>query len=75
MKPVYEKSGGTAAAGNSSQLSDGASMSLIVGEAEAAQSEPLCRIVSRAVVGNDPDIFVVATDKVANIALERAGAK
>jgi acetyl-CoA acetyltransferase family protein len=73
LKPVFAKSGGTVTAGNSSQLADGAAMLLIGGEAEAAQSEPLCRIVSRAVVGNDPDIFGVAPVEAANIALERAG--
>jgi len=73
LKPVFTAEGGTVTAGNSSQLSDGAAMLLLGGEKEAARTEPLCRIVSRAVVGNDPDIFGVAPVEAANIALERAG--
>ena len=73
LKPVFAAEGGTVTAGNSSQLSDGAAMVLLGGEKEAARTEPLCRIVSRAVVGNDPDIFGVAPVEAANIALERAG--
>jgi acetyl-CoA acyltransferase len=73
LKPVFAAERGTVTAGNSSQLSDGAAMVLLGGEKEAARTEPLCRIVSRAVVGNDPDIFGVAPVEAANIALERAG--
>lgn len=73
LKPAFRKDGGSVTAGNSSQLSDGAAMLLIGGDAEAAQVEPMCRIVSRAVVGNDPDVFGIAPVEAANRALERAG--
>lgn len=73
LKPAFRAEGGTVTAGNSSQLSDGAAMLLIGGEAHAAQVDPMCRILSRAVVGNDPDIFGVAPVEAANIALQRAG--
>lgn len=73
LKPAFRAEGGTVTAGNSSQLSDGAAMLLIGGEAQAAQVDPMCRILSRAVVGNDPDIFGVAPVEAANIALQRAG--
>lgn len=73
LKPAFRAEGGTVTAGNSSQLSDGAAMLLIGGEAQAAHVDPMCRILSRAVVGNDPDIFGVAPVEAANIALQRAG--
>lgn len=73
LKPAFRAEGGTVTAGNSSQLSDGAAMLLIGGEAQATQVDPMCRILSRAVVGNDPDIFGVAPVEAANIALQRAG--
>ncbi len=73
LTPAFRKDGGSVTAGNSSQLSDGAAMLLIGGEAEATQVEPMCRIVSRAVVGNDPDVFGIAPVEAANRALERAG--
>lgn len=73
LKTAFRTEDGTVTAGNSSQLSDGAAMLLIGGEAEAARVEPMCRIVSRAVVGNNPDVFGVAPVEAANRALERAG--
>ena len=73
LKPAFRKDGGSVTAGNSSQLSDGAAVLLVGGEAEARVAEPMCRIVSRAVVGNDPDIFGVAPVEAANRALAQAG--
>ena len=73
LTPAFREDGGTVTAGNSSQLSDGAAMVLLGGEAAARVAEPMCRIVSRAVVGNDPDIFGVAPVEAANLALQRAG--
>ena len=73
LAPAFRKDGGTVTAGNSSQLSDGAAMVLVGGEKEASRGEPLCRIVSRAVVGNDPNIFGIAPVEAANRALAQAG--
>lgn len=73
LKPAFRQSGGTVTAGNSSQLSDGAAMLLLGGEQLANQHEPLARIASRAVVGNDPDVFGIAPIEAANRALEKAG--
>lgn len=73
LMPAFRSDGGTVTAGNSSQLSDGAAMLLMGGEAQAKQVDPMCRILSRAVVGNDPDIFGVAPVEAANRALLRAG--
>ena len=73
LKPAFRETGGTVTAGNSSQLSDGAAMLLLGGEKLAKQNEPLARIVSRAVVGNDPDVFGIAPVEAANRALDKAG--
>jgi len=63
---------GTVTAGNSSPLSDGASMLLIAAEG-FLDLEPLARISARAVAGNDPDMFGIAPVEAANRALARAG--
>jgi len=73
LKPVFRMDGGTVTAGNSSPLNDGASALLIAGEKSAVDAEPLARIVSRGVAGNDPDLFGVAPVEAANRALRRAG--
>jgi acetyl-CoA acetyltransferase family protein len=67
--------GGTVTAGNSSPLSDGASMLLLGSEAavEKIGSAPLARVVSRGVHGVDPDVFGIAPVEAANLALARAG--
>lgn len=73
LKPAFRENGGTVTAGNSSQLSDGAAMLLLGGEKLAAKQDPLARIASRAVVGNDPDVFGIAPVEAANRALAKAG--
>lgn len=70
--PAAFREGGTVTAGNSSPLSDGASM-VLVGAEGALPSEPLARIVSRVVVGNLPHHFPIAPVEAANRALEKAG--
>jgi acetyl-CoA acyltransferase len=72
LVPAF-KADGSVTAGNSSQLSDGAAMLLIGGEEHVGAMEPMARIVSRASVGNDPNIFGVAPVEAANRALQRAG--
>jgi acetyl-CoA acetyltransferase family protein len=73
LKPAFRASDiGTATAGNSSPLTDGAA-ALFIGREGALNREPLSRIVSRAAVGNDPDVFGIAPVEAANRALARAG--
>ncbi len=73
LKPVFRPEGGTVTAGNSSPLNDGASALLIASEDARLRAEPLARIISRAVAGNDPDVFGVAPVAAADRALARAG--
>lgn len=63
---------GSVTAGNSSPLSDGASMVLVAGEG-VLEGEPLARIAGRGVSGIDPDVFGIAPVEAANRALVRAG--
>ncbi|HTR74205.1 MAG TPA: thiolase family protein [Solirubrobacterales bacterium] len=74
LKPAFLE-GGTVTAGNSSPLSDGASMLLLGSEAAAAAigTPPLARVVSRGVHGVDPDVFGIAPVEAANKALAKAG--
>jgi acetyl-CoA acetyltransferase family protein len=71
LKPAFRPNG-TVTAGNSSPLNDGAA-ALFIGGENALPGEPLARIVSRGVAGNDPNIFGIAPVEAANIALKRAG--
>jgi acetyl-CoA acyltransferase len=71
LKPAFRPDG-SVTAGNSSPLSDGAAALLIAGE-NSGLGSPIARIVSRAVAGNDPNIFGIAPVEAANRALERAG--
>lgn len=75
LAPAF-RDGGTVTAGNASPLTDGASAVLVGSERASAVlggAAPLARIVSRAVAGNDPDVFGIAPVRAAEIALERAG--
>ncbi len=72
LEPAFHPEG-SVTAGNSSPLSDGASMLLIAGEHSLPGEEPMARIVARASVGNDPDVFGIAPVEAANKALARAG--
>jgi acetyl-CoA acetyltransferase family protein len=73
LKPAFALEGGTVTAGNSSQLSDGAAVVVLGNESRQDLGEPLARIVSRAAVGNDPDVFGIAPVEAANRALVKAG--
>lgn len=75
LKPAFNPKSGTITAGTSSQVTDGASVMLVM-SAQRAQElglQPLAKIVSMAVVGVDPSIMgygpVPATQK----ALAQAG--
>jgi acetyl-CoA acetyltransferase family protein len=74
LRPVF-RTEGTVTAGNSSPLSDGAAAIFIGDEGAAATlgREPIARIVSRGVVGVDPDVFGIAPVGAARMALRRAG--
>jgi acetyl-CoA acetyltransferase family protein len=72
LKPAF-RADGSVTAGNSSPLSDGASMVLLGGENVLDGAEPLARIAGRGVAGVDPDIFGIAPVEAANRALARAG--
>ena len=71
LKPAFRPDG-SVTAGNSSPLTDGAAALLVAG-ADAGLGDPIARIVSRGVAGNDPNIFGIAPVEAANIALARAG--
>jgi acetyl-CoA acetyltransferase family protein len=74
LKPAFRPDG-TVTAGNSSTLNDGASAVLLADRAgaEAAGRNPLARIVSRAVVGIEPQLFGIGPVRAAEEALRRAG--
>ncbi|QWT24367.1 thiolase family protein [Subtercola sp. PAMC28395] len=71
LKPAFRRDG-SVTAGNSSPLNDGAA-AMFIGREGALDAQPLARIVSRAVAGNDPNIFGIAPVEAANKALARAG--
>lgn len=72
LRPAFRPEG-TVTAGNSSPLNDGAGALIIGSEKAPVGSEPLARIVSRGVAGNDPDVFGIAPVEAANRALVKAG--
>ncbi len=74
LKPAFVTDG-TVTAGNSSPLNDGASALLLGSEAAAERigTEPLARVVARAVHGVDPDVFGIAPVEAVNKALTKAG--
>ena len=57
LRPVFEKNTGTVTAGNSSQITDGAGVMLVMTEAKAAEHglEPLGRLVDFHYSGCDPE--------------------
>ena len=74
LAPAFVE-GGTVTAGNSSPLSDGASM-LLLGDEAAGRllgRDPLARVAASAAHGVDPDVFGIAPVEAANKALARAG--
>src|SRR6218665_575330 len=72
LAPVFRSAAvGTVPAGNPPPLNDGAA-AMFIGREGALEREPLARIVSRAAVGTDPNIFGIAPVEAANMALARA---
>jgi len=75
MRPVLDPKNGKVTAGTSSQLSDGASVMLIM-SAEKAQAlglKPLAKIISTGVAGVDPSIMGYGPVPATKIALKRIG--
>ncbi len=74
LKPVFRK-GGTVTAGNSSQLSDGASVVLMADQAglDRLDAEPRARIAARATSAIEPHLFGLGPVAASEKALARAG--
>ena len=74
LKPAFRQ-GGTVTAGNSSQMSDGAAVSVVMSAARAARLglEPLARFVSFAVAGVDPALMGIGPVEAIPKALRLAG--
>ena len=74
LRPVF-KEGGTVTAGNSSPLSDGAAMVLVMEreKAEALGLTPILRFAAYGVAGVPPEIMGIGPVKAAPKALARAG--
>jgi 3-oxoadipyl-CoA thiolase len=74
LKPVFRE-GGTITAGNSSQLNDGASCTVVCSAERARELglEPLARVVSTGVAGVDPAYMGVGPVPATRLALRRAG--
>jgi len=77
LKPVFrtEEEGGRVTAGNSSQITDGASAMLIMSEEKAKQLglTPRARFVNFALAGDDPRMMLTAPIPATKRILERAG--
>ena len=74
LKPAF-KEGGTATAGNSSQMSDGAAAVMVMSAEKAAQLglAPLARLVTFAVVGVPPELMGIGPVAAIPKALKLAG--
>jgi 3-oxoadipyl-CoA thiolase len=74
LKPAFSKDG-TATAGNSSGINDGAAALLLASEAAIKRFnlEPMARIIGMAVAGVDPSIMGIGPVPASYKALQRAG--
>ena len=74
LKPAFRQENGKVTAGNSSQITDGASAVLIMSEEKAAQLglTPRARFLSFAVVGSDPIRMLTGPIPATKLVLERA---
>ena len=77
LKPVFrsEEEGGRVTAGNSSQITDGSSATLIMSETKAKQLglKPRARFVNFALAGDDARMMLTAPIPATKKVLERAG--
>jgi acetyl-CoA acetyltransferase family protein len=71
----FQPNGGVVTAGNSSQISDGAAGLLLMSmeKAESLGLKPRARIVSRAVVGEDPILMLTGVIPATRKVLKKAG--
>ena len=76
LKPVFADKG-TVTAGNSSQMSDGASFCLVMSEkmVNELNLKPIARMVTYAVAGVEPKIMGIGPIKAIPLALKKAGMK
>ncbi len=76
LKPAF-KEGGTVTAGNSSQMSDGAAVVVVMSEKKALELglKPMARFVSYAVAGVPPEIMGIGPVEAIPKALKLAGLK
>ncbi|RJP50582.1 MAG: acetyl-CoA C-acyltransferase [Anaerolineaceae bacterium] len=76
LKPAF-KEGGTVTAGNSSQMSDGAAMLMVMSEEKAVQMglKPLVRFVAFASAGVEPELMGIGPIAAIPKALKVAGMK
>jgi acetyl-CoA acyltransferase len=77
LPAVFKPEGGVVTAGNSSQISDGAA-ALVLASGEKADQlglKKLARIVTRVVVGSDPELMLDGPIEATHRALKRAGLK
>ena len=75
LDPAFNPKGGTITAGNSSQISDGASAVLLmsIDKAKELNLKPLVRVRAMATAGVDPSLFGIGPVHATNKALKRAG--
>jgi acetyl-CoA acyltransferase len=77
LKPAFKPEGGKVTAGNSSQITDGASAVLVMSEEKAAELglAPRARFVEFSVVGVDPVTMLTGPIPATTKVLDRAGMK
>lgn len=75
LKPAFDPKNGTVTAGNSSQITDGASATLLMREDKARELglKPRARIRAMSVVGVDPSVMGYSPVPASQKALEMAG--
>ena len=75
LRPVFDPKNGKVTAGTSSQLSDGASIMLIMSaeKAEALGAKPLAKIIATGLAGVDPSIMGYGPVPASKQALKKAG--
>ena len=74
LKPAF-KEDGVITAGNSSQISDGAAAVVLASDAAVRRLglQPLARVITRVVVGDDPVLMLAGVIPATRKALQRAG--
>ena len=75
LNPAFNPQGGSITAGNSSQISDGASAMLVMSmdKAKELKLKPIARVKAMAVAGVDPSVFGIGPVPATKKALQRAG--